>query len=140
MALSSRRRRHCLLYVAGPAVVCIAIAAAAFMIVQGCHHVLPCVLPVPTAPRPWLGVHCGPRTVHRARTPDCSRTPCRRKDPARQWLHLLVLALLASNFAFNYFRAITTDPGSAASPAYARLLRSARDAGLVSACALQLPQ
>jgi hypothetical protein len=55
------------------------------------------------------------------------------KDPAWRFLHLLALALLAANFAFNYTRAIRSNPGAADSDAYHRLLLAALDSGHVAA-------
>ena len=54
------------------------------------------------------------------------------KAPAWRPAHLLCMALLAANFFFNYTHAILTDPGTADQSSYDRLLRHARDAGLVS--------
>ena len=54
------------------------------------------------------------------------------KAPSWRPVHVLAMLLLAVNFFFNYTRAILADPGAAGGPSYERLLRHARDAGLVS--------
>eukprot|EP01045_Picozoa_sp_COSAG04_P022131 COSAG04_NODE_2460_length_4086_cov_3.975671_1_plen_361_part_00 len=94
---SGATRRHVALYLLGPAVVCCGVAAASFMISEGCRHVLP------------------------------------HKAPAWRPVHLACMAILALNFFFNYSHAVMTDAGTPARPAYARLLREASEAGLVSA-------
>lgn len=54
------------------------------------------------------------------------------KAPAWRPVHVLVMLLLAANFFFNYSHAIRTDPGTAGRASYEKLLRHARDSGLVS--------
>jgi hypothetical protein len=88
-------RRHVVMYVLGPLVVCCGFAAALYMIAMGIAHVLP------------------------------------HKAPAWRPVHVLAMMLLAANFFFNYLHAILTDAGSPGGPSYERLLRQARDAGLV---------
>lgn len=64
------------------------------------------------------------------------------KAPRWQPAHLLCMALLAANFFFNYTRAIYTDPGTpdGEGGGYGRLLRHARDVGLVGAADYEAQQ
>ena len=89
-------RRHVVMYVLGPLVVCCGLVAAVYMMTMGIAHVLP------------------------------------HKAPAWRPVHVAAMMLLAANFFFNYSHAILTDAGSANGPTYERLLRQARDAGLVA--------
>ena len=65
------------------------------------------------------------------------------RAPRWQPAHLLCMALLAANFFFNYTRAIFTDPGTPEGEGgggYGRLLRHARDVGLVTAADYEAQQ
>ena len=81
------------------------------------------------------------RTIHAATTKGIAifmiSEGCRHvlphKAPAWRPVHLACMAILALNFFFNYSHAVMTDAGTPARPAYARLLREAIEAGLVSA-------
>ena len=122
--------RHVVLYLLGPLVVAIGVSAAVFMIVQGCKHVLPCVLCdafLQTCRHLRRQVQLYPGD-----SPNSARFLARHKNPSWWGLHLVCMGVLALNFVFNYYHAITQDPGSTASPAYSKTLQAARDVGLVT--------
>ena len=62
------------------------------------------------------------------------------KDPNWRYFHLACLVTLAANFLSNYMRAVLTDPGTARSATYGRLLLAARGNGQISAADCDLQQ